>query len=86
MTMTLTLENPSNELIKAFKNMAKAANVKCKVGKSKEPKLKEQEFYTLENSPAVRKIKQDFELLPQKEKDRLRAELDRELESFAYGN
>lgn len=81
MTMTLTLENPSDELIRAFKNMAKAANVKCKVGKSKEPK-----FYTLKDSPAIRKIKKDFELLPQKEKDRLRAELDRELESFAYGN
>lgn len=80
MTMTLTLENPSDELIKAFKNMAKAANVKCKV-KSKEPK-----FYTLEDSPAIRKITKDFEALPQKEQNRLRAELDRELQGFAYEN
>lgn len=81
MTMTLTLENPSDELIKAFKNMAKAANVKCKVGKSKEPQC-----YTLKDSPAIQKIKKDFEALPQKEQNRLRAELDRELQGFAYGN
>lgn len=81
MTMTLTLENPSDELIRAFKNMAKAANVKCKVGKSKESK-----FYTLKDSPAIRKIKKDFETLPEKEQNRLRAELDRELQGFAYGN
>lgn len=81
MTMTLTLENPSDELIRAFKNMAKAANVKCKVGKIKEP-----EFYTLKDSPAIQKITKDFEALPQKEQNRLRAELDRELQGFAYGN
>lgn len=86
MTMTLTLENPSDELIRAFKNMAKVANVKCKVGKSKEPKLKEPQFYTLKNSPAIQKIKKDFEALPQKEQNRLRTELDRELQGFAYGN
>lgn len=81
MTMTLTLENPSDELIRAFKNMAKAANVKCKVGKVKESK-----FYTLEDSPAIRKITKDFEALPQKEQNRLRAELDRELQGFVYEN
>lgn len=86
MTMTLTLENPSDELIRAFKNMAKAANVKCKVGKSKEFKPNESKFYTLKDSPAIQKITKDFEALPQKEQNRLRAELDRELQGFAYGN
>lgn len=86
MTMTLTLENPSDELIRAFKNMAKAANVKCKVGKSKKPKSSEAKFYTLKDSPAIQKITKDFEALPQKEQNRLRAELDRELQGFAYGN
>ena len=52
MTTILTLENPSDELLRAFKNMAKAANVKCKIGKkSKEPK-----YYTLEDAPAIKKI------------------------------
>ncbi len=31
MKAVLTLENPSDELIKAFKSMAKVANVKCQV-------------------------------------------------------
>lgn len=40
MTTILILENPSDELLRAFKNMAKAANVKCKIGKkSKEPNI-----------------------------------------------
>lgn len=86
MTMTLTLENPSDDLIRAFKNMAKAANVKCKVGKSKEPKSNESKFYTLKDSPAIQKITKDFKALPQKEQNRLRAELNRELQGFAYGD
>ena len=31
MKAVLTLENPSDELLKAFKSMAKVANVKCKL-------------------------------------------------------
>ena len=82
MTTILTLENPSDELLRAFKNMAKAANVKCKIGK----KLKEPKYYALEDSPAMRKITRDFEALPKKEQDRLRAELECELAERASGN
>lgn len=82
MTATLILENPSEDLLKAFKNMAKAANVKCKIGKkSKEPK-----YYALKDAPAMRKITRDFEALPKKEQDRLKAELERELAECSNGN
>ncbi|MGX2972022.1 hypothetical protein [Helicobacter sp. T3_23-1059] len=82
MTTILTLENPSDELLRAFKNMAKAANVKCKIGKkSKEPK-----YYTLEDAPAIRKITRDFEALPKNKQDEIRAELEAELAGYANGN
>ena len=82
MTTILTLENPSDELLRAFKNMAKAANVKGKIGKkSNEPK-----YYTLEDSPAIRKITKDFEALPKSKQDEIRAELEAELAGYANGN
>ena len=82
MTTILTLENPSDELLRAFKNMAKAANVKCKIGKkSKEPK-----YYALEDSPAIQKITRDFEALPKSKQDEIRAELEAELAGYANGN
>lgn len=81
MTTILTLENPSDELLRAFKNMAKAANVKCKIGKSKEPK-----YYALEDSPAIKKITRDFEALPKSKQDEIRAELEAELAGYANGN
>lgn len=37
MRAVLTLENPSNELLKAFKSMAKVANVKCRLHQNKMP-------------------------------------------------
>lgn len=37
MTTTISLENPSIELLKAFKSMAKAANVKLKVRQNAKP-------------------------------------------------
>lgn len=81
MTMTLTLENPSDELIRAFKNMAKAANVKCKVGKSKEPKSKESKFYTLKNSPAIQKIDKWAQTNPKLAKEAIK-ELEAEMSSY----
>lgn len=54
MTATFTIENATDELLKAFKSMAKVANAKFKVAKT--PKAKEPEFYTLENSPAIKSI------------------------------
>lgn len=77
MTMTLTLENPSNELIRAFKNMAKAANVKCKVGKSKKSK-----FYTLKDSPAIQKIDKWAQANPKLAKEAIK-ELEVEMSSYA---
>lgn len=76
MTMTLTLEN-SDDLIRAFKNMAKAANVKCKVGKSKEPK-----FYTLKNSPAIQKIDKWAKAHPKLAQEAIN-ELEIEMSSYA---
>ena len=78
MTTILTLENPSDELLKAFKNMAKAANVKCKIGKkSKEPK-----YYKLEDSPAIRKIDKWANENPDLAKQ-ARLELEAEMRSYA---
>lgn len=82
MTMTLTLENPSNDLITAFKNMAKAANVKCKVGKSKEPKSNESKFYTLENSPAIGKIDKWAKANPKLAQEAIK-ELEAEMSNYA---
>lgn len=82
MTMTLTLENPSDELIRAFKNMAKAANVKCKVGKSKEPKSNESKFYTLKDSPAIQKIDKWAQANPKLAKEAIK-ELEVEMSSYA---
>lgn len=56
MTATFTIENATDELLKAFKSMAKATNAKFKVDKKGKHKAKEPEFYTLESSPAVRAI------------------------------
>ncbi|MGX3009980.1 hypothetical protein ACWIUD_00250 [Helicobacter sp. 23-1044] len=77
MTTILTLENPSDELLRAFKNMAKAANVKCKIGKSKEPK-----YYTLEDSPAIKKIDKWARENPDLAKQ-ARLELEAEMRSYA---
>lgn len=82
MTMTLTLENPSDELIRAFKNMAKAANVKCKVGKSKELKQNESKFYTLKDSPAIQKIDKWAQANPKLAKEAIK-ELEVEMSSYA---
>lgn len=82
MTMTLTLENPSDELIRAFKNMAKAANVKCKVGKSKEFKPNESKFYTLKDSPAIQKIDKWAQANPKLAKEAIK-ELEVEMSSYA---
>lgn len=52
MTAIFTLENHSDKLLRAFKNIEKSANVKCKIDKkSKEPK-----YYKIEDSPVIRKI------------------------------
>ncbi|MGX3044165.1 hypothetical protein [Helicobacter sp. T3_23-1056] len=77
MTTILTLENPSDELLRAFKNMAKAANVKCKIGKSKEPK-----YYALEDSPAIKKIDKWACENPDLAKQ-ARLELEAEMRSYA---
>lgn len=82
MTTILTLENPSDELLRAFKNMAKATNVKCKIDK----KPKGPKYYKLEDSPAIRKITKDFEVLPKSKQDEIRAELEAELAGYANGN
>lgn len=37
MRAVLTLENPSDELLKAFKSMAKVAKVKCRLRQDKTP-------------------------------------------------
>ncbi len=76
MTTTLTLENPSEELLKAFKNMAKAANVKCKIGKSKEPK-----YYALDDAPAIKKIDKWAQKNPELAKQ-ARLELEAEMASY----
>lgn len=83
MTMTLTLENPSDELIRAFKNMAKAANVKCKVGKSKKPKSSEAKFYTLKDSPAIKKIDKWAQANPRLAKEAIK-ELEAEMSSYQF--
>lgn len=77
MDTIISLENPSDELIRAFKNMAKAANVKCKVGKSKETK-----FYALKDSPAIRKIDKWAQANPRPAKEAIK-ELEAEMSSYA---
>ena len=79
MKAILTLENPSDELLKALKSIIKMANVKFKLNKTK--KLKEPEFYTLDNSPAIQKIDKWAQEHPELAKQ-AKIELEAEMKSY----
>ena len=51
MRATLTLENPSDELLKAFKSMAKAANVRFKLDKKAKSPAWLKEARDMEQNP-----------------------------------
>lgn len=53
MTIIFEAQNANEDFIKLVKNAAKLANVKLKTQK----KENEQEFYTLETSAAIKKIR-----------------------------
>lgn len=85
--MTLIIENVKKEFLPAFRGLSKSINAKLKMRneeseKTKKKKtVKEEKYYTLENSPAIKKIdkwaKENPELAKQADK-----ELEQEIREY----
>lgn len=77
--MTLTLRNPSDDFLKAFKSLAKLANVDFTISKERASKSKEKEFHTLkelDEMPFMKKLKKWEKNNPQEAKQARQEVLD----------
>lgn len=88
--MTLIIENVKEEFLPAFRGLSKSINAKLKMsdekkGLKKKKTIKKEKYYTLENSPAIKKIdkwaKENPELAKQADK-----ELEQEMQGYYNGN
>ena len=82
MTIIFEAQNANEDFVKLVKSAAKLANIKIKTQKKED----KQDFYTLENSPALKQIKNDFKKLPQETQEQLKNELEIELSNANHNN
>lgn len=88
--MTLIIENVKEEFLPAFRGLSKSINAKLKMsdekkGLKKKKTIKKEKYYTLENSPAIKKIDK-WEQENPKEAEKIRQELEQEMQGYYNAN